>query len=262
MGVRTKKWGPPSWLVFEGLARFYDDYMIREKDHLLRCEMTTMVRELFFLVGFVVPCVYCRISYQGFTDPEHPEPTTDIHKFLALKNGAKRLVYNLHNRVSKKLRDQEREKYAAQPTKLSEINRKWKNHQPTYEEALKQKFPSVSSFRFWNAVMVFLGYIMCDFRTDEAVFIYNFFWGLGKVLSRAHQPALRRLAAIYAQGLEETLPLWNHIMPLSKRLDIVWIIQKRVFRSQGWKFKHTRYSFEKTCQEAIVGCVPLTRHDT
>jgi hypothetical protein len=88
MGVRTKVFGPYAWLVFEGVARFYDDYMAHETDPILCAEMTSYLKEFFFLIGFVLPCVYCRISYQGFTDPSDPDNhTTDMYKMLLLKDG-------------------------------------------------------------------------------------------------------------------------------------------------------------------------------
>jgi len=257
MGVITRVFGPRAWLVLEGVARFFDDYMAHESDELLRAEMTSFMKEFFFLTGFVLPCIYCRISYQEFTDPSDPDNhNTDLYHMLMLKDGAKKLVYNLHNRVSRKLRDQEREKFQDDFKKLEEVNAEWKQKHISFDEAIKTRFPSVVSRRFWNAMVVFLALIMCDFRSEESCYIFRFYWVIGKMLDRAHRPPEVKFARVYACALEQTLPIWKYDMPLSTRMDIVWTIKKYVFSVRDWPFNHTRHSFEEKCKTAIVGCVP------
>ncbi len=248
MGVKTAIFGRFAWLMFEGVARFYDEYMAKERDDVKRLEMMSLASEFFHLIGFVLPCVYCRISYRDFISTD-----IDINRMLGLKDGSKRLVYALHSRVTKKLWDQEREQYASDPTKLAEINCKWTDYSIPYEQALKERFPSVESLRFWNASIVFMALIQCDFRTEDACHIYRFFWVFGKILSRKPSP----LIDAYVDALESTLPLWKHKDMddhLSVRLDIVWVLINRVFAVHGWKFSHSRSSFEKKCKSSIVGC--------
>jgi hypothetical protein len=255
MGVKTKVFGKFAWLVFEGIGRFYDEYMLKETNQQLRQDMRDFMRECFFLIGFILPCIYCRVSYREFTDPAHPaNQKTDIYKMLSLKDGAKQLVYHLHNRVNQKLRDQEREQYEEDREKLKEINEKWKNYAISYEDAIKTRFPAVTSLRFWNALIVFLALVLCDFRPEESCYIYRFFWVIGKMFSRAHEPEEKVLACAYVHGLEQTLPIWNRDMKLSTRLDIVWTIKKYVFAIHNWPFDSTRASFEEKCKSAIVGC--------
>lgn len=248
MGVKTKVFGKFAWLLLEGVGRFYDDYMARETEPLKRVEMMDMVREFFFLVGFVLPCVYCRISYREFINTD-----INIHQMLILKDGGKQLVYRLHNRVSKKLWDQERAANAHDEVQLQALNEQWFRYCIPYEQALKERFPLTTSHRFWNATLVFLALSLCDYRTEDACYIYRFFWILGRILARVPDP----LSAAYAYGLEQTLPLWKQAdlsQKLSLRLDIVWVLKNYVFAVHRWEFSRTRASFEDQCREAIVGC--------
>lgn len=255
MGVKTKVFGKFAWTVFEGMGKFYDDYMIHETNLQLRQDMRDYFREFFFLVGFILPCIYCRVSYREFTDPFEPaNQKTDIYKMLSTQDGAKQLVYHLHNRVNQKLRDQEREQFEEDREKLKEVNEKWKKYAITYEDALKTRFPAVTSLQFWYALIVFLALVFCDFRPEESCYTYRFFWVIGKILSRAKRVEERALACAYVHGLEQTLPVWNKDMKLSTRLDIVWTIKKYVFEIHDWKFDSTRDCFEQKCKSAIVGC--------
>ena len=257
MGVKTKVFGKFAWLVFEGIGRFYDEYMnTHQQNELLRLEMMDFAKEFFMLVGFVLPCVYCRISYRSFIDPECDKSVVNsvsVDQMLIIKDGGKKLVFKLHNRVTQKLWDQEREEFANNPEKLEEINAKWKLYSISYEQALKERYPAFDSIRFWNALIVFLGLIMCDYREEDACHIYRFFWSLGKLFCRSKHP----LSAAYTDGLEKSLPLWkmkDMDKQLSIRLDIVWVIKQHVFAVNDWKFYHTRASFEEQCRDAIVGC--------
>jgi hypothetical protein len=261
MGVKTKIFGKFAWLVFEGLGRFYDEYMSQETNSELQQIMRDFFKEFFFLVGFILPCIYCRISYREFTDPSHPSNSkTDIYKMLSTPDGGKQLVYYLHQRVNQKLRDQEREQFAEDREKLREINAKWEKHMISYETALQTRFPAVTSLRFWYALIVFLALVFCDFRAEESCYIYRFFWVIGKILSRTYDTEARALACGYVEGLAGTLSDWNPQMKLDTRLDIVWTLKKSVFQIYEWPFidnqgqEFTRISFERKCKEAIVGC--------
>lgn len=247
MGVKTKVFGRFAWLMFEGIGRYYDEYMLHatKEDQM---KMMDYMREFFALIGFVLPCVYCRISYRQFVN-------SDIHvpKFLMQKDGGKKLVYALHNRVTKKLWDQDREAAENDRQKLQEVNEKWRKYSISYEEALKTRFPSIQSHRFWNATIVFLALIMCDYREEDACHIYRFFWVLGKMLCLQSTAT----SGAYATGLEASLPIWkakDMSTNLSTRIDIVWILKNHVFDTNHWTFGSTRTEFEDKCRAAIVGC--------
>lgn len=259
MGVKTSVWGRYAWLTCEGVARTFDDFMARrditEYDQQL---MLSLGKEFFFLVGFVVPCIFCRISYQQFTEPHSPNNhETDIYKMLRLKNGAKKLVYNLHNRVSRKLRDQERAKANGDHDKLRQVNAKWQRKHLTYVQALAQQFPPVTSKRFWNGLIVFLAMIMCDFRPQDSSYIYQFYWVLGKILCLVakYDEGVGQIACTYTEALRATLDSWSPSMDIATRFDIVWRIKNPIFKLSGWSFSRTRLDFQRECQKAIVGCV-------
>jgi hypothetical protein len=264
MGVKTRYFGPFAWLLLEGMSRFYDAYVQDEASTVeQKHEMHDLLVECMYLLGFVLPCIYCRISYQQFTDPAQVNNRgTNVHYMLMLnskgqpirKDGAKKLIYNLHQRVSQKLRGQEREKAADQPELLAEINDKWHRHMITYEEALQRKYPAAQSKRFWYALIVFLGLCMCDYRPNEGCYIYRFFLVIGRILLHATDEPTLNLAKAYCLSLEKGLPFWKSSMSMGQRLDIVWLIKKYVFALKGWKFDRTRSSFEEKCREGIVGC--------
>jgi hypothetical protein len=246
MGVKTKVFGRFAWLTLEGIGRFYDEYMRQQHTKKEILDMQTMIKEFFCLIGFVLPCVYCRISYREFT-------TDFIHieDYLDMPDGGKKFVYLLHNRVTKKLEDQELEQFKHDPEKLKEVHQKWKEYKITYEEALQTKFPATTSYRFWNAVIVFFSLIMCDYRKSDACQIYRFFWVTGRILTTNPNG----LYLEYMRGFEKSIDLWKHVdTGLSTRLDIVWVLKKHVFDFQGWTFSRTRDDLERQCKSAIVGC--------
>jgi len=257
MGVKTKVFGKYAWLFLEGMARFHDEYMATETDMKLRLDMRDFFREFFFLVGQVLPCVYCRISYREFTSPDHPaNKYCNILSMLSEKDGAKKFVYHLHTRVSVKLRDQERETYADDPAKLKEINEKWFKYMISYETAIQTRFFPICSIRFWNAAIIFLALTVCDWRPDEACYIHRFFWLIGKILCRSKNREEKILANLYMQAFEKSQSVWKRDTDLDTRLDTVWIIKKYIFDAKKWKFSCNRSEFIFKCKSAIVGCNP------
>ncbi len=253
MGVRTVVFGPRAWRTLEGMAAFYDEYMAMEHD----LDMKDMFREFFFLLGFVLPCVYCRISYRQFTDPAHPtNQQCDITRMLGEKNGAKKLVYHLHQRVSTKLRDQEREVAVENPEKLESVNRKWAQNMISWQEALKNRFKGVGTQIFWNSAIVFLALVMCDYRKEDSCYIHRLFWLLGKIICKSHRPTEQKLAQIYMTTFEKSQPLWlENNFQLEDRLDIVWSLKRALCNNKQWDFGSTRQQFVKECKKAIVGCM-------
>ncbi len=257
MGVKTSVWGRYAWLVLEGVASTYDDFYMRfrfERPEEMR-QLKELTTTFFFLVGFVVPCIYCRISYRSFTEPSTSEPGLDIR--MHLEHGkARLLVYNLHNRVSRKLRGQELEKAQGAQAK-AEVRKRWAEKSITFKQALKTKFPSMNSERFWNAAVVFLALVMCDYRPEDCLHIHNFYILIGKVLAITGPPD-SLVPNAYLLGLKQTLPLWcsSAMDSLDGRLDIVWALKRAVFSVQGWTFRRSRASFAQQCRRAIVGCQP------
>lgn len=86
--MNTKKWGPHAWTFLHCIA-----YNYKKKDR-------TLYRNFFILLGEMLPCKYCRISYQYFIK-EKP-----INKYLNVSDGVFRWLYEIHNLVNNKLRCQ------------------------------------------------------------------------------------------------------------------------------------------------------------
>lgn len=265
MGVKTKVFGPVTWVMLEGLGRFYDEYqaLCETKDNALTnpdcaVDMRDLFREFLFLLGYVVPCVYCRVSYREFTYALQPtNKHCDVNRMLHEREGGKRFVYHLHDRVNAKLRDQEREQFANSPTLLRDVNSKWREHMISYQKALKTRFPPTHSEKFWRAVIWFCGFALCDWRPDEACYIHRSFALIGQILLRSQDPEVASFANRYLQALSATKPLWQSEKEfnLKTRLDMIWGVSKSLFRDTDWSMGVTHEDFVSTCRAAIVGCV-------
>jgi hypothetical protein len=94
-GMMTKIWGPPGWLFLHCITFGYPYIIMRnKKEHMIRMERT---RSFFHNIGYVLPCKYCRISYQDFMK-EIP-----IEKFLGSRKDLTYWLYLMHNKVNNKL---------------------------------------------------------------------------------------------------------------------------------------------------------------
>jgi hypothetical protein len=90
----TRYWGPSGWQLLHLIAEEYPD-MPKKQD--------AMHYELFFQsMKDVLPCRFCRESTSNFM----AQPEFSLHSALASKHALTRWLYDLHNRVNKKLRDQ------------------------------------------------------------------------------------------------------------------------------------------------------------
>lgn len=247
MGVKTKDFGPVAWIFMESMGRYYDDFIGTD---ITNKQIRDLMRQLMFLIGFVLPCVYCRISYRQFTNPKNPE--IDIEKLLILQDGGKKFVYQIHQRVSKKLEEQE---LAKNPENLEEIKMKWKKHTPSWSEAIQNRFVSINTKKFWKAYVMFLAYIMCDYRPQDHVQIFQFIKVVGQLLALSKDPEVIILSKAYQRA-------WTYVQfmsvktdTLAQRIDIVWNILKYIFTVKSWKIKSTPLSFQKMCSSSIVtGC--------
>jgi len=91
-GMQTRVWGPAGWLFLHSIAQNYPWKPTEEQK----------VNYLFFfkLVGNVLPCRYCRESYQGFI--EHPDTQLNID-VMKSRVTLVRWLYLIHNKVNEKL---------------------------------------------------------------------------------------------------------------------------------------------------------------
>lgn len=271
MGVKTKIFGKHAWIVLETMCLIYDQMMeklhqkenelknnwkYKEEIQIIYSLMSTYMR----LVGKVLPCVYCRISYRDFTNSDDSQ--TDIEHMLSLKNGAKKLIYNIHNKVNNKLKQQEIDE-KKEPKHI--ILQRWKKKEPTFKEALQARYLSPNHYQFWYSLIIFLGLIMCDYEESSSWYIKQFFEITSTLLFKygkiCNDIEVLQLSKAYWIGLESSEIYWNDKKELSnnikKRIQLVYQIQKYIFelKKNQWNFQHNLTDFEDTCMSAIVGCL-------
>jgi|SRR3990172_4033162 len=86
----TKKWGPSGWVFLHSIAHNYDP-AIHDR---------AAFKRFFTDMGAVLPCIYCRESYQEFIK-ELP-----IDDYLKKPGDLAQWLYQIHNKVNQKLRQQ------------------------------------------------------------------------------------------------------------------------------------------------------------
>jgi hypothetical protein len=222
MGVKTKHFGPPTWKVLHALAAHLDQHPAPP----------ALLEEFFCHLSFVLPCVYCRLSYRQFVN-QHPhlqinQAATNVSRF----------VYTLHNRVTQKLYSQE---VASAGNQRDLIKAKWDRYVPSFSEAVARALP-LDDPLFKNALLLFLTYILCDgenVKTEQA-HIRRFLELLG-LLIKGPLPS----------ALEATAGLWQPTMNLEQRMDIIWALQKRLQWNTFQSFQHLM----DTAKASIVGCL-------
>lgn len=88
--MQTSKWGPPTWKAVHAIAHNYNPDIHDPEDY----------RVFFEKLGKVLPCKYCRYSYQEFFE-EIP-----IDDYLGCQRDMAKWMYLMHNKVNDKLRKQ------------------------------------------------------------------------------------------------------------------------------------------------------------
>ena len=91
-GMTTMSWGPPGWMFLHCIAQNYpQEPTLKQKKK---------YQQFFKLVGDVLPCRYCRESYQQFIK----EPSTTLsNKVMKNRQTFTKWFYDVHNKVNKKL---------------------------------------------------------------------------------------------------------------------------------------------------------------
>ena len=91
-GMQTRVWGPGGWLFLHSIAQNYPwEPDTQKKEEYL---------QFFRLVGNVLPCRYCRESYQDFIKQSGTELNFSVMKD---RKTLTTLLYNIHNKINKKL---------------------------------------------------------------------------------------------------------------------------------------------------------------
>ena len=91
-GMQTRVWGPAGWIFLHCIAQNYPQEPTRQQ--------RDDYREFFRIVGMVLPCRYCRESYQLFIN----EPGTVLDdKVMRNRTTFTKWLYDIHNKINKKL---------------------------------------------------------------------------------------------------------------------------------------------------------------
>ena len=99
-GMQTRVWGPAGWLFLHSIAQNYPWKPTEDQQ----------VEYLFFfkLVGNVLPCRYCRESYQNFINEEDTQLNINTMKSRV---SLVKWLFLIHNKVNKKLGIKSKNKY-------------------------------------------------------------------------------------------------------------------------------------------------------
>ena len=91
-GMQTRVWGPAGWLFLHSIAQNYPWKPTEEQK--------VNYFNFFKLTGNVLPCRYCRESYQQFiTEPG----TTLTMNSMDSRKSLVTWLYKIHNKINKKL---------------------------------------------------------------------------------------------------------------------------------------------------------------
>lgn len=91
-GMMTKVWGPPGWFFLHSITFGYPDEITEDN-----VEKVQHYANFFNSLGNVLPCKYCRNSYNEYIQ-EIP-----IENFLSSRDLLVEWLYLIHNKVNNKL---------------------------------------------------------------------------------------------------------------------------------------------------------------
>jgi hypothetical protein len=92
MGMQTRVWGPAGWLYLHSIAQHYPHHpdTSQKRNYL----------EFFKMIGNVLPCRYCRESYQKFITEQDTLLQLSV---MENRQTLSKWLYLIHNKVNKKL---------------------------------------------------------------------------------------------------------------------------------------------------------------
>ena len=94
-GMMTKVWGPAGWVFLHSIVMGYPTTIdSKNKEHRKRKKET---KRFFETLGFVLPCKYCRESYNKFIKEMPITPHLNSRKSISM------WLYKIHNKVNNKL---------------------------------------------------------------------------------------------------------------------------------------------------------------
>ncbi len=143
VGVDTKIWGPPAWIVVHAAAKELD----KLADH-------RTSSDFWNCLSHVLPCFLCRHSAEMYL--------TDLR---GQSNSEKASI--LHDKVNNKLKTQQLAAASGSKAKAI-INSKWKKYHVTGETPADKN-------NILKSVWMFSFYIMCDYDVSREPYIRSFF---------------------------------------------------------------------------------------
>ena len=91
-GMQTRVWGPAGWVFLHCIAQNYPQEPTNEQKE--------NYKSFFRLVGQVLPCRYCRESYQDFINQSGTQLNDSVMKN---RHTFSKWLYDIHNKINKKL---------------------------------------------------------------------------------------------------------------------------------------------------------------
>jgi len=212
MGVRTTSWGPHAWSFLHAIATVVPK--------------GPLTAEFFRLLRDVLPCSYCRRSYESFYPELRPYTKTSWELF----------VYKVHCRVNLKLAGQDFDK--------GNDMTKWMNYEPCFTSVpnRKNEIPYMESNKVSRDMCFFMYYAMYDWdKTREANVIKWMDILAGILASRVS----------YGQAWAEAWGKGRKRMggSLQDRLNVIRSLQS-VTGSRTATFKY----INAVCKKGVVGC--------
>jgi hypothetical protein len=115
----TKKWGKASWDVFFIYSRNYPEIIDeKNKEH---SNIRKATYQFYESLIYILPCIYCRISYKGFWK-ELP-----IKDYLQSREKLTEWLYLMKDKVNQKLSKQEKDRYKKEVSKLKNPSKEEKD---------------------------------------------------------------------------------------------------------------------------------------
>lgn len=127
--MQTSKWGPGMHTVLFSIAAGY------ERNETRATLKRQQYKNFFKSIGYVLPCVFCRTSYDQFFEE------LNIDSYMHQKHGLVRFYYDMRQRINEKLIHQEEKK----------LFDTFYDLQSSISSSLSTTSSSNSSLTFWQA---------------------------------------------------------------------------------------------------------------
>jgi hypothetical protein len=130
-GLSTSHWGPSGWhflfsCIMGGFPNQVND---KNKDHI---KIKHHFKMMLLSLGYTMPCIYCRESYQQFCK-EFP-----IEPFLKSRMKLMEWLYTIRNKVNQKLQAQEKVCYNDEKKRLKLLYHQNKINKDEYYTKVKE----------------------------------------------------------------------------------------------------------------------------